>query len=62
MRDVTITVTITGVDGKPTFGSASGDGFGSGWATPSEQEGKSNTAIDSGSIVYEKHFAVTAAA
>ena len=61
MRDVTITVTITGVDGKPTFGSANGDGFASGWATPSEQEGKSNTAIDSGSIVYEKHFAVTAA-
>ena len=62
MRDVTITVTITGVDGKPTFGSATGDGFASGWATPSEQEGKSNTAVDTGSIVYEKHFAVAAAA
>ena len=62
MRDVTITVTITGVDGKPTFGSASGDGFASGWGTPSEQEGMSNTAVDTGSIVYEKHFAVAAAA
>lgn len=57
MRDVTITVTITGVDGKPTF-SGNNSGFASGWGTPSEQEGKSNTAVDTGSIVYEKHFAV----
>lgn len=62
MRDVTITVTITGIDGKPTFGSESGDGFAAGWGTPSEQDGDSNTAIATGSIVYEKHFAVSAAA
>ena len=61
MRDVTITVTITGVDGKPTF-SGNGSGFASGWGTPSEQDGDSNTAIATGSIVYEKHFAVSAAA
>ena len=61
MRDVTITVTITGVDGKPTF-SGENSGFAAGWATPSEQDGDSNTAIATGSIVYEKHFAVTAAA
>lgn len=61
MRDVTITVTITGVDGKPTFTGAS-SGFASGWGTPSEQEGDSNTAIATGSVVYEKHFAVAAAA
>ena len=61
MRDVTITVTITGVDGKPSF-SGENSGFASGWATPSEQEGNSNTAIATGSIVYENHFAVTAAA
>ncbi|MBR2066393.1 MAG: hypothetical protein IJ983_04830 [Kiritimatiellae bacterium] len=61
MRDAVITVTITGVDGKPTF-SGTNAGFASGWGTPSEQEGKSNTAVDSGSIVYEKHFAVAAAA
>ena len=61
MRDVTLTVTITGVDGKPTFGSNSGDGFADGWSSPSEQDGDSNTAIATGSIVYEKHFAVTAA-
>jgi len=61
MRDVTLTVTITGVDGKPTF-SGKDSGFASGWGTPSEQEGKSNTAVDTGSIVYEKHFAVAAAA
>ena len=61
MRDVTITVTITGVDGKPTF-SGDNSGFASGWGTPSEQDGDSNTAIATGSIVYEKHFAVSAAA
>ena len=60
MRDVTITVTITGVDGKPTFGT--NGGFSSGWATPSDQDSDSNTAIATGSIVYEKHFAVAAAA
>ena len=61
MRDVTITVTITGVDGKPTF-SGNGSGFAAGWGTPGNQEGDSNTAIGTGSIVYEKHFAVAAAA
>jgi hypothetical protein len=61
MRDVTITVTITGVDGKPTF-SGEGSGFAAGWATPSDQDGDSNTAIATGSIVYEKHFAVAAVA
>ena len=61
MRDVTITVTITGVDGKPTF-SGDNSGFAAGWGTPSEQDGDSNTAIATGSIVYEKHFAVSAAA
>ena len=60
MRDVTITVTITGVDGKPTFSGAN-SGFAAGWSTPSEQEGNSNTAIATGQIVYEKHFAVAAA-
>lgn len=59
MRDVAITVTITGVDGKPTF-TGENSGFASGWSTPSEQEGDSNTAIATGSIVYEKHFAVAA--
>ena len=62
MYDVTLTVTITGVDGKPTFGSETGDGFAAGWGTPGEQEGDSNTSIATGSIVYEKHFAVAAAA
>lgn len=61
MRDVTITVTITGVDGKPTF-TGTNSGFANGWTTPSEQEGNSNTAIGTGAIVYEKHFAVAAAA
>lgn len=61
MRDVTITVTITGVDGIPTF-TGENSGFAEGWATPSEQSGDSNTAIATGSIVYEKHFAVAAAA
>ena len=61
MRDVTVTVTITGVNGKPEF-SGEGSGFAAGWATPSDQSGDSNTAIATGSIVYEKHFAVAAAA
>lgn len=61
MRDVTITVTITGVDAKPTFSGANG-GFADGWGTPSDQEGDSNIAIGTGQVVYEKHFAVAAAA
>lgn len=58
MRDAVITVTITGVDGIPTF-TGNNSGFATGWGTPSQQEGDSNTAIATGSIVYEKHFAVT---
>lgn len=61
MRDATITVTITGVDGKPVFTGAN-SGFADGWSSPSDQESNSNTAIASGQVVYEKHFAVTAAA
>ena len=49
-RDVSVVVTFTGVDGKPSPTMAAG------WETPSGTEGDSNTAIPSGSVVYEKHF------
>lgn len=52
MRDAVITVTVTGIDGKPTVT------FEDGWTSPSDTEGNSNTAIGSGSVVYEKHFAI----
>ena len=61
MRDATVTVTITGTDGKPAFGTATGDGMADGWTSPSDQEGDSNTAIPTGSVVYEKHFPIVAA-
>lgn len=55
MRDCVVTVTITGVAGKPTVT------FGEGWSDNSVTEGNSNTAIATGSVTYEKHFAITAA-
>ena len=52
MRDATVTVTFTGVAGKPEITPAEG------WTTPSETDSDSNTAIAAGSVVYEKHFPV----
>jgi len=50
-RDIVVTVTFEGVSGKPNPTMASG------WTDVTNQEGNSNTAIPTGSIVYEKHFA-----
>jgi hypothetical protein len=55
MRDCVVTVTITGVAGKPTVT------FDAGWSDNSASEGNSNTALATGSVVYEKHFPITAA-
>ena len=52
MHDVTVTVTVTGVDGKPEVT------FEDGWTSPSESAGNSNTAIGTGNVVYEKHFPI----
>lgn len=55
MRDVTVTITLTGIDGKPTLTAGT---LAAGWESPSEQSGDSNTAIGSGSIVFEKHYPI----
>ena len=52
MRDVTVTVTFTGVNGKPAPTMATG------WDSPSDTATQSNTAVDGGTIVYEKHFPI----
>ncbi len=52
MRDVTVTITFTGVAGKPSITAADG------WSSPSATDSDSNTAIAAGSVVYEKHFPV----
>ena len=52
MYDPSITVTITGVDGKPDVD------FEDGWSEDSTAENSSNTAISGGSVVYSKHFSI----
>jgi len=49
-RDVVVQVTFTGVSGKPSPTMASG------WTEVTNSEEDSNTAIPTGSVVYEKHF------
>lgn len=49
-RDVSVKVTFTGVSGKPSPTMATG------WDNVSDAQGNSNTALPSGSVVYEKHF------
>ena len=55
MRDATITITLTGIDGRPTITAGTID---AGWDSPSGTKTNSNTAIGSGSVVYEKHFPI----
>ena len=52
MYDPSITVTITGIDGKPDVD------FEEGWSEDSNAENSSNSAISGGSVVYSKHFAI----
>lgn len=52
MRDATVAVTFTGVNGKPSPTMATG------WESPSDTATQSNTAVDGGTIVYEKHFPI----
>lgn len=49
-RDVSVKVTFTGVSGKPSPTMATG------WDNVSDAQGNSNTALPTGSVVYEKHF------
>lgn len=50
MRDATVTVTFTGISGKPTVTAATG------WDVDSDTETNSNTAIGGGTVVLVKHF------
>lgn len=50
-RDVAVKATFTGVAGKPAPTMADG------WTLVESQHSNSNTALPSGSVAYEKHFA-----
>lgn len=55
MCDVTVTLTFNGIDGKPSPTMAEG------WSIDSEATNAANTGLNGGSVVYSKHFAVSAA-
>ena len=55
-RDVTVKATFTGVAGRPAPTMASG------WTLVESQASNSNTALPSGSVAYERHYAYKNAA
>ena len=55
MYDMSITMVLTGIEGKPTW---SGDG----WEEESDSSGTHNTALDDGSVTLVKHFKASRAA
>ena len=55
MRDATVTVTFTGIKGKPTV-VIDDDNYV--WAEDSNAENDSNSAIGGGSVVYVAHFPI----
>ena len=55
MRDATITVTFTGITGKPTV-TMDDDNYG--WTEDSDAENDSNTSVGGGTVVYQIHFPI----